>query len=259
LNSNSEHSAEKITAILREENEALDAIVSDFLHKSASVGKIRREDFLSLHRGILNRAIIKFVNINTGANLEFVHTQKIKELLYKGSEFRTDIPTGFSFVCDGEYCYTAKKADVESVGEPEYVTERKLILGLNEIEQMGIAISLSKNDNIDFSSNVYKFSIQAKVNFDIIEGNLTVRSKIDGDSYTFGGMRRRLKRLFTDKKIPKDERRRIPVICDDNGILWVPGFSVRDGARAASGQNIIYITVYSKSNTDKESDAQPGV
>ena len=41
-------------------------------------------------------------------------------------------------------------------------------------------------------------------------------------------MTRKIKTLFSDLKIPKDKRRYIPLLCDDKGIVWVPGIGVRD-------------------------------
>ena len=54
-----------------------------------------------------------------------------------------------------------------------------------------------------------------------------MRRRRDGDAYSYGGISRKLKKLFNDKAIPKDERGNVPVFCDDNGIVWVPGFGVR--------------------------------
>ena len=42
-------------------------------------------------------------------------------------------------------------------------------------------------------------------------------------------MTRKLKKIFNDRSISQNERSRIPIICDRAGILWVPGFPVRDG------------------------------
>ena len=105
-------------------------------------------------------------------------------------------------------------------------------------------IKLSDNKNEDFSSNVYKFSIQVQINSAIIIGELRLRTKRDGDSYFYGGMTRKLKKLFNDKGIPPEERAMIPVIADDKGIVWVPGFGVRyDSSEKQNGK---WITVYKK-------------
>ena len=51
-------------------------------------------------------------------------------------------------------------------------------------------------------------------------------------------MTRKLKKLFNDKNIPIAERERIPIFCDASGILWVPGFGVRDDGVKSTDLNI---------------------
>ena len=74
-------------------------------------------------------------------------------------------------------------------------------------------------------------------------GNLRVRTRRDGDSYFYGGINRRVKKLFCDKKLTEDEKRRIPIICDNGGIVWIPGFGVRDDF-VTDKTNSKWITVY---------------
>jgi tRNA(Ile)-lysidine synthase len=38
----------------------------------------------------------------------------------------------------------------------------------------------------------------------------------------------KVKKLFSDKKIPLSERKILPLLCDERGVIWVPGFGVRD-------------------------------
>ena len=73
-----------------------------------------------------------------------------------------------------------------------------------------------------------------------------MRTRKDGDFYFYGGMTRKLKKLFNDKKIPKNERDLIPVICDSKGIIWVPGFGVRDDN--PENKTPKWITLYKKVN-----------
>jgi len=54
-------------------------------------------------------------------------------------------------------------------------------------------------------------------------GSLTLRSRKEGDTITLPGGTKTLKKLFIDKKIPADQRNRIPVIVDENGVVWVEG------------------------------------
>ena len=53
---------------------------------------------------------------------------------------------------------------------------------------------------------------------------LVVRSRQTGDEITLpNGHKRPLKKLFIDRKIPRLERDRIPIVADRNGILAVAG------------------------------------
>ena len=97
-----------------------------------------------------------------------------------------------------------------------------------------VILSESKDNN--FSSNVYKISIQRAIDFAIIKGGLYVRSRRAADAYRYGGMTHKLKKVFNDRGIPPAFRDSIPVICDDEGVVWVPGLGVRDDG--AEGEKI---------------------
>ena len=57
-----------------------------------------------------------------------------------------------------------------------------------------------------------------------IKGGIVVRSRKPGDKIKLSMGSKKLKELFIDLKIPKEERGKVPVIQDDNGILCVGSF-----------------------------------
>ena len=61
-------------------------------------------------------------------------------------------------------------------------------------------------------------------------------------------MTRRLKKLYNDKKLSPAERERLPVFCDSEGIVWVPGFAVADRARADSDESLSLWYYYNPAN-----------
>ncbi|UPA28602.1 MAG: tRNA lysidine(34) synthetase TilS [Verrucomicrobiota bacterium] len=63
--------------------------------------------------------------------------------------------------------------------------------------------------------------------------HITVRTWLPGDRYRpFKSHEKSLKKLFSDQKIPREERHQLPVLCDSKGrILWVPGFPPADFAQ----------------------------
>ena len=72
------------------------------------------------------------------------------------------------------------------------------------------------------------------------KGKLFIRCRQAGDVIRLRGGTKSLKKLFIDLKIPAAERCRIPVICDDKGILGVYGIGANLD-RLASGNGAVEI------------------
>ena len=100
--------------------------------------------------------------------------------------------------------------------------------GENRLESRGGSLFLLKD--ITDSLNVYKKSNKALVSSDKIVGSLSCRQYLPGDSYRFGGMRREVRKLFASRHLSDRERAALPIVTDGAGILWIPGFGVREGA-----------------------------
>ncbi len=115
-------------------------------------------------------------------------------------------------------------------------------LGLNLFPETGECLVLSK-EPIDLSKfpslNIYKLLIHCTLCFDTMDVHLHVRAKEDGDAYRYGGMTHTLKKLFNDKKLSLRDRAVRPVLCDDTGIVWVPGFGISE-TRNNEGEHRIY-------------------
>ena len=77
--------------------------------------------------------------------------------------------------------------------------------------------------------NIYKISMQQRIDFAKINGVLCVRTRRSGDTIRYGGMTRRVKKLFSDRKLPLVCRNTLPLLLDDDGVVWLPGFPPRDG------------------------------
>jgi len=66
------------------------------------------------------------------------------------------------------------------------------------------------------------------IDCDTINGNLILRTRNEGDKITLRKRKvtKSLKKLFIEENIPKEKRDLIPVISDDNGVVWVKGYGV---------------------------------
>jgi len=137
--------------------------------------------------------------------------------------------TGGVFVADRGVCRVISGGDIPM--EYCYLIEK----GKNEIPERSAVVYLTDEPLDKFYLNVYKISIQVNLGSAIINGRLHLRQKMDGDSVFYGGITHKLKKLYNDRKIPLGRRANIPLLCDDGGVVCVPGWGVRDDGVNNSG------------------------
>jgi hypothetical protein len=71
----------------------------------------------------------------------------------------------------------------------------------------------------------FRFCAAAKIEKAAL-ATLFVRPRENGEAYRFGGMTRKLKKLLCGESLAAKKR---PVVCDEDGVIWLPGFPVADG------------------------------
>ena len=81
------------------------------------------------------------------------------------------------------------------------------------IETQTMTIDRYKNGKVDKMSKGFDLNK--------IKGGMVVRSRQQGDKIKLAGGSKKIKDLFIDLKIPREERCKVPVIADEQGILQV--------------------------------------
>ena len=79
-----------------------------------------------------------------------------------------------------------------------------------------------------------------------------MRVKNDGDAYKYSGMTHKLKKVFNDRNIPPRERDYIPLLADEDGILWVPGLQRRDDVCDRDATKNVSVTFCYDKETDEK-------
>jgi tRNA(Ile)-lysidine synthase len=101
-----------------------------------------------------------------------------------------------------------------------------------------------------------------------VQGQLRVRNWRPGDRFLPLGMSRsdlsdkseahrgkKVSRIFIDLKIPLAQRRRLPLLCDEVGILWIPGYTIAERARlTADCTRCLYVCLHRNENPSQASD-----
>ena len=70
------------------------------------------------------------------------------------------------------------------------------------------------------------------------EGTVWIRSRQSGDTLRLTGGSKSVKKLFIDRKIPAAQRDRIPIVCDDRGILGICGIGPDQGRVSGDGEAV---------------------
>ncbi|MCS6937260.1 MAG: tRNA lysidine(34) synthetase TilS [Candidatus Bipolaricaulota bacterium] len=73
--------------------------------------------------------------------------------------------------------------------------------------------------------------VRATLDADKIHGDLVVRSRRPGDRIRLQTGTKKLQDLFVDRKIPREERDALPLICDAHSVIWIVGWNVNEEYR----------------------------
>ena len=119
----------------------------------------------------------------------------------------------------------------------------RLSHGENLIPEADAAIVLCVGENCDEIceklKNIYKKSIKAFISSDTIDKGVFVRPKADGDKIYCGGMHKKLKKLFSEKKLSLKERKTLPVLFCGDEAIWVPGVALCDSEKKAESKKAV--------------------
>ena len=244
---NPEASIERMCQILRMDDDFIESEAKKFISDNLKEKSVALNKLKNLHPALLSRVLSLLAKEHGIPSLESIHISKVRELIFSSSnDFSVSIPGGVSFIAREGFLTVGilQKASAASY-------EIKLSLGVNFIPEINKFVLVSEKPFDKTFTNVYKIAIQQCIESDIIVGELFVREKRDGDAYRYGGMTHKLKKIFNDRGISPARRFEIPVICDDYGILWVPGFSVRDGGSIEKCDKKFYVALADKFGEDK--------
>ena len=228
ISSNPEQAVSRMSRHLRLDNEYINSVADDFLNRHKT---LCTSDLLKLHYAVFARVALKFA-AESGSSLEETHILSIHKLLGAG-DFSYSIPGALRFVCERGVCKILPETDDESdIFIP-------VSIGITTLNGFGADFNLYRAGLRKDSSNVYSNVIRADLSSAIIEGNLYFRSRKDGDTLFYAGHTHKLRKIFNDFKIPLSERKNVLLLCDERGIVWIPGLAVRDDGVAPNSDRLI--------------------
>lgn len=176
---------------------------------------------------IITRVIIRaFKNMsNSHQNFEMKHIYEVINLVNKGTGKKINLTN--KIVAENTYGNIILRKNKDNYQECVKVKENINILRDNipekiEFNNYNIYFELYKNETkVEFSKN----SLIKLFDYDKIKEKIIVRHRKEGDRMIPLGMsgNKKIKDIFINAKIPKEERDLTPILCFDEKISWVVG------------------------------------
>lgn len=203
------------------------------------------KDMTGLHNAVKRRLVRSAVEHVQGhmQRLKLAHVDAILELAEKGNEKSLDLPGDFQVRISNGLLHFGSQNDRKPALRYEYSFN---IPGEIFIQETGLKIKADvvtgiKNLDIDNLDNG-----QAVLDMERLKPPYSIRSPRPGDKYQPLGLKgkKKLKKIFSEAKIPKDKRWQTPILTDRAGILWVFGHRISERGRIfGQSQRFVLLTV----------------
>ncbi len=198
LNPSVENTVTSMCQGLKEDLNFLETAAKEIRQKCTNKDGIDINELKTQHISIIKRVLSAYFTEKTGKTPDSLHIARMTETVFDGT--KKSLPLGFYCAVEHNTFYIEKEGKEPTT---RYAT-RVIYKEIHKINNL-----LLKN----------------AVDCDTIVGDLTLRTRLEGDSIKLNGRNctKSLKKLFSELKIPKEERDIIPVAADDEGIVWIYG------------------------------------
>ncbi|MPN04662.1 hypothetical protein SDC9_151907 [bioreactor metagenome] len=100
------------------------------------------------------------------------------------------------------------------------------------------------HSNSENTQKIYKQFSDHAVDYDKIKGTILIRNKRDGDSLSLAKrhVTKKIKKIFNEDHIPPDKRAYLPLITDNNAVVWLAGYGTdRNYQVTQNTENILVV------------------
>lgn len=195
---------------------------------------ISREALASLPQALGSR-LIQQALLKNSPGLRHIRTSHLLSILRAARTGREKgqlpLPEGRSVLWDRNIIrITRGKAKEIGVGQFYHEIDRP---GSLLIRETGDALNFRKIFLPPFSNPVLKDPQRVQVDLDKITWPLVIRNSRPGDRFQPLGMKgsKKVNRFFIDRKVPAQNRPRIPLIFSGGDLIWVAGLEIADSFR----------------------------
>ncbi len=245
-----QHAAARLCRAASEDCDALDGMAAALYATHAKHGALPLSLLKEQPAAIAKRLIARLYEQHAkGCMLEAVHIDATYARVCQGALGSISLPGKIAAVIDRDALRFTPDTPTQNCA---YLLP--LQNGFCEICEAGVIVwsSFPENQKTDTEqdTNVYNLYTELQVRFDTIKGRVFLRPLQEGDRILQGGMHKKIRKLYGQNGVPLLLRSRLPLLCDDDGVLAVPGIALRDGAEPHDGEDKLCVRIYLQNHFD---------
>ena len=227
-----------MTATLREDNDALQAMAKAFL-EDQNGERLPIKQLTALHPAIGKRVLHEWIRERAGLSVHSAQLLPLWELLTeKRTRGALTLGNGVFAVISGEEL--SVRAGEAPAAVPFCLPAR---FGDIELPDSGIRISIQTDTK---TTKIHNLSITDTINYRLPSAIIEKawwRPREAGDVILMGGMHRKLRKLYNAKGISVELRERMPLLCDGEGIILAPLIGLRDGIANEENGDLLTVKI----------------
>ncbi len=206
---------ERCVKNLRDDEELLDILSLSVLENARTENGYKAAVLDTVHPSLKRRAVAKIIEEFTNEKPQSHHIEAVCSIVSNGGS--TQLLTGVSL------CVYAGVLKKEEACADEW--EQDFTMGTNCLPYATVEISLFDKKNKIYTQKINKEVLANVIDYDKIKGALLFSSIRAGDKIRpkGRGVTKQLRRLFSEMRIDPPQRNKIPVLRDEQGVVWVGG------------------------------------
>ena len=217
----------RMSILLQEDNKFIDKEVNKIFNDKCKIFNksvtINKEVFL-LEEAVIKRVIRKSIEYVSGNkyDVELKHIEDVEKIQKHGTGKRINLPNNLIAINVYGDIKIKYEQEVNSNNNVRIIAKSELMDNVIVFNDFRMEFKvIDNNENINYNKN----SFIKYFNFDKINKGITIRYRKNGDRIIPIGLNgsKKVKDIFIDMKIPKEDRDSIPILEFDNNISWIVG------------------------------------
>lgn len=246
----------RMSLLLQKDNDFLENLALSLYNKYCIEYEeyfiIKKEAFKE-EEPILTRLLRNIITRYSKSNYDFEmkHIYEIFYLAKKNSGKVIHLPNGiYAENIYGDIYIKSKIKKYDINNKEEEIILYKNSVNINKIEFGNLNIKIQVINNYEASNiNISQEHLTKYFDFDKIKNSISIRNRRNGDKIIPLGMtgNKKVKDIFIDMKIPKEERDNIPILCFDDKIAWIIGIRISEEYKVTDkSKNILKVVIQRK-------------